>query len=187
MLGNDLIASYEVDYKLLKTIIDRRLDHVRDLYGEPRKAVMREIERAVDDADEILAQISEEGRVLQGAQRGRLRIRLRGCVRDMDAARRALAVVRATVPGRRRGNFDQEGEEDVADVWARERAEDWTKRSGVGGGGRVDLESGVPGGGVGVGHGGQVENVRSENRHVEAARAGDNGERPGDLMCIVMG
>ncbi|RPB02287.1 hypothetical protein L873DRAFT_1587130, partial [Choiromyces venosus 120613-1] len=54
MLGNDLIASYEVDYKLLKTIIDRKLDDVRDLYGEPRKAVMREIERAIDDADEIV-------------------------------------------------------------------------------------------------------------------------------------
>ncbi|PUU82215.1 hypothetical protein B9Z19DRAFT_916075, partial [Tuber borchii] len=90
MLGNDLIASYEVDFKLLKTIIDRKLDDARDLYGEPRKAVMREIERAIDDADEILAQISEEGRVLQGVQRGRLRIRLRGYVRDMDAARSAL-------------------------------------------------------------------------------------------------
>jgi len=55
MLGNDLIASYEVDFKLLKTIIDRKLDDARDLYGEPRKAVMREIERAIDDADEIVA------------------------------------------------------------------------------------------------------------------------------------
>ena len=54
MLGNDLIASYEVDFKLLKTIIDRKLDDARDLYGEPRKAVMREIERAIDDADEIV-------------------------------------------------------------------------------------------------------------------------------------
>ncbi|PWW79277.1 hypothetical protein C7212DRAFT_30861, partial [Tuber magnatum] len=54
MLGNDLIASYEVDYKLLKTIIDRKLDHVRDLCGEPRKAIMKEIERAIDDADEIV-------------------------------------------------------------------------------------------------------------------------------------
>jgi len=54
MLGNDLIASYEVDFKLLKTIIDRKLDDARDLYGEPRKAVLREIERAIDDADEIV-------------------------------------------------------------------------------------------------------------------------------------
>ena len=119
--------------------------------------------------------------MLQGVQRGRLRIRLRGYARDMDAARSALAVVRATAPGRRRGNFDQEVEEDVTDVWAQERAKDWRRGSGVGDGSCVDLESGILGGGVGAGHGGQVGNARrtNENGHVEGECAGDDEGRRG--------
>lgn len=114
--------------------------------------------------------------MLQGVQRGRLRIRLRGHARDMDAARSALAVVRATAPGRRRGNFDQEVEEDVTDVWAQERAKDWRRGSGVGDGSCVDVESGILGGGVGAGHAGQVGNARrtNENGHVEGECAGDD-------------
>jgi len=119
--------------------------------------------------------------VLQGVQRGRLRIRLRGHVRDMDAARSALAVARTTAPGRRRGNFDQEDEEDVTDVWAQERAKDWRRGNGVGDGSCVDVESGILGGGVGAGHEGQVGNARraGENGHVEGECAGDDEGRRG--------
>ena len=117
--------------------------------------------------------------MLQGVQRGRLRIRLRGYVRDMDAARSALAVVRATAPERRRGNFDQEGEEDVTDVWAQERAKDWRRGSGVGDGSCVDAESGILGGRAGAEHGAQVGNVRraGESGHVEGECAGDDEGR----------
>ncbi|RPB02286.1 hypothetical protein L873DRAFT_1762428 [Choiromyces venosus 120613-1] len=118
----------------------------------------------------------------------------------MDAARRALAVVRATVPERRRGNFDQEGEEDdVTDVWAQERVKDW-RRGGGGGvsdgsGGDVsdgsggDVESGVLGGGVGMGYGGRVENVRrvGESGYAEDAYAGDDEGRLGFIRRLTTG
>ena len=53
-VGTELFASHEADFKLVQTDITQKLDQIQELTGEARKAAVRAIERAVDEADEIV-------------------------------------------------------------------------------------------------------------------------------------
>ena len=54
-VGTELFASHEADFKLVKADITQKLDHINELFGEPRKAALRAIERSIDEADEIVS------------------------------------------------------------------------------------------------------------------------------------
>lgn len=52
--GTELFASHEADLKLVQTDVTQKLDQIQELTGEARKAAIRAIERAVDEAEEIV-------------------------------------------------------------------------------------------------------------------------------------
>lgn len=88
--GSELFASYEADFKLVRADITQKLDQIPELSGEPRKAAIRAAERAVDEADEILGQMSLEINNIPSAQRSKIKPRLRNYAHDLDISRHSL-------------------------------------------------------------------------------------------------
>ena len=58
-VGTELFASHEADFKLVQADIAQKLEQINELFGEPRKAAIRAIERVVDEADEIVCFASQ--------------------------------------------------------------------------------------------------------------------------------
>jgi len=88
--GSELFSSYEADFKLAQADISQKLDQIPELSGEPRKAAIRAAERAVDEADEILGQMSLEVNNIPSNQHSKVKPRVRNYTSDLDASRRAL-------------------------------------------------------------------------------------------------
>ncbi|KAL0638224.1 t-SNARE VTI1 [Maublancomyces gigas] len=88
--GTELFASYEADFKLAQADISQKLDQIPELHGEPRKAAIRAGERAVDEADEIIGQMSLELSNIPSSGRNKIKPRLRNYTHDLDVSRHAL-------------------------------------------------------------------------------------------------
>ncbi|KAL7271160.1 t-SNARE VTI1 [Rhizina undulata] len=88
--GSELFSNYEGDFKLIQADIAQKLDRIPELSGEPRKEAIRAAERAVDDADEILGQMSLELNNIPSTTRQKIRPRIRNYTTDLDTSRRAL-------------------------------------------------------------------------------------------------
>jgi len=88
--GSELFSSYEADFKLAYADISQKLDQIPELSGEPRKAAIRAAERAVDEADEILGQMSLEVNNIPSNQHSKIKPRLRNYTTDLDTSRRSL-------------------------------------------------------------------------------------------------
>ncbi|KAI5845161.1 t-SNARE [Morchella snyderi] len=88
--GSELFASYEADFKLTQADISQKLDQIPDLQGEPRKAAIRAAERAVDEADEIIGQMTLELSNIPSTLRNKIKPRLRNYTHDLDVSRSTL-------------------------------------------------------------------------------------------------
>ncbi|KAI5854004.1 t-SNARE [Tricharina praecox] len=88
--ATDLFTSYESDFKLLFTDISQRLHDLPTLTGESRKASIRSTERSIDEADEIIGQMSLEINNIPSASKTKPRGRLRNYTSDLDSARGQL-------------------------------------------------------------------------------------------------
>lgn len=88
--GSELLASYEADFKLTQADISQKLEQIPDLQGEPRKAAIRAAERAVDEADEIIGQMTLELSNIPSALRNKIKPRLRNYTHDLDVSRHTL-------------------------------------------------------------------------------------------------
>ena len=88
--GSELFASYEADFKLVYTDITQKLDAIPEQTGEARKASIRAAERAVDEADEIVGQMSLEINNIPSTHKSKPRQRLRNYTTDLDSVRAAL-------------------------------------------------------------------------------------------------
>ncbi|KAI5801457.1 t-SNARE [Peziza echinospora] len=89
-VGTELFASHEADFKLVKADITQKLDQINELFGEPRKAALRAIERSIDEADEIIGQMRLEIQNIPTVSRQRINPRLRNYTHDLDIAKRTL-------------------------------------------------------------------------------------------------
>lgn len=91
LLDNDgLFNSYEAEFKIVQADLTQKLDQIPDLSGEPRKAAISQAERALEEADELLAQMKLEKQNVPSASRTKLNQRFRNYESDVDAARRKL-------------------------------------------------------------------------------------------------
>lgn len=54
--GSELLGSYEAELKLVQADLTQKLDQIPELSGEPRKAMVRLAERALEEATELVRQ-----------------------------------------------------------------------------------------------------------------------------------
>ena len=52
--GSELFGSYEAELKLIQADLTQKLDQIPELSGEPRKAMVRLAERALEEATELV-------------------------------------------------------------------------------------------------------------------------------------
>ncbi|KAF8251088.1 V-snare-domain-containing protein [Wilcoxina mikolae CBS 423.85] len=88
--GSELFASYEADFKLVFADIKQKVDQIPELTGEARKAAIHTAERAIDEADEIITQMSLEINNIPSTSKTKPRQRLRNYSTDLDSARGSL-------------------------------------------------------------------------------------------------
>lgn len=53
--GSELFASYEAELKLVQADLSQKLDQISELNAEPRKAAVRQAERALEEANELVS------------------------------------------------------------------------------------------------------------------------------------
>ena len=59
-VGSELFANYEAEIKLVQADLNQRLDTITELTGEPRKAAVRQAERMLEDAKDLVSKIPSE-------------------------------------------------------------------------------------------------------------------------------
>lgn len=52
--GSELFSSYEAELKLVQADLDQKLDQIAESTGEQRKAAIRQAERALEEATELV-------------------------------------------------------------------------------------------------------------------------------------
>ena len=52
--GSELFSSYEAELKLIQADLNQKLEQIPDLSGEPRKLAIRQAERALEEANEMV-------------------------------------------------------------------------------------------------------------------------------------
>lgn len=53
--GSELFSSYEAEFKLVQADLNQKLDQIEEISGEQRKAAIRQAERALDEAKELVS------------------------------------------------------------------------------------------------------------------------------------
>ena len=53
--GSERFSSYEAELKLVQADLNQKLDQIPELSGEPRKAAVRQAERALEEANELVS------------------------------------------------------------------------------------------------------------------------------------
>lgn len=88
--GSELFSNYEAELKLVQADISQKLDHLSDLSGEPRKATIAQVERALDEAKELLDSMRLEKQNIPQSSKVKINQRFRNHESDVDAAKRKL-------------------------------------------------------------------------------------------------
>lgn len=52
--GSELFSSYETEFKLVQADLNQKLDQISESSGEQRKSAIRQAERALDEATELV-------------------------------------------------------------------------------------------------------------------------------------
>lgn len=95
--GSELFESYEQDLNTIKESIKQKLNtQIPSLNGEPRKAIIRALEREIEEADEIVGQMDMEILNLPQSVRTRPQSRLRGYKSELDKMKRDSKKVQMT-------------------------------------------------------------------------------------------
>ena len=53
-VGSELFSSYEAELKLVQADLQQRLDQISELSGEPRKSPIRQAERSLEEASDLV-------------------------------------------------------------------------------------------------------------------------------------
>ncbi|KAF1807512.1 t-SNARE [Mucor lusitanicus] len=97
--GSELFSSYEQDFTSITDSIKQKIEHqIPTQKGEERKAVIRAVEREIDEADEILGQMEMEILNIPTPSRTRLQAKLRLYKSEAEKLKRDLRRTTAIVP-----------------------------------------------------------------------------------------
>ncbi|EON64577.1 vesicle transport through interaction with t-SNAREs 1 [Coniosporium apollinis CBS 100218] len=88
--GSELFGSYEAELKLVQADLNQKLDQIPELAGEPRKAAVRQAERALEEANELLDQMRIEKQNIPAPAKSKVNQRFRNFESDVDALKRRL-------------------------------------------------------------------------------------------------
>ncbi|KAI0013287.1 t-SNARE [Xylariaceae sp. FL0662B] len=88
--GSELFGSYEAELKLVSADLTQKLEQIPELNGEPRKAAINQAERALEEAEELLGQMSLEKQNIPSSSRAKVNQRFRNLQTDVDGYRRKL-------------------------------------------------------------------------------------------------
>jgi len=88
--GSELFSNYEAELKLVQADLNQKLDQIPELTGEQRKASIRQAERALDEAKELLDQMNLEKSNIPSATRNKVNMRFRNYQTDIDQLKRKL-------------------------------------------------------------------------------------------------
>ncbi|MCJ1311647.1 hypothetical protein MMC25_005320 [Agyrium rufum] len=88
--GSELFSSYEAELKLIQADLNQRMEQIPELTGEPRKAAIKQAERALEEATELLDQMRIEKQNIPAQAKSRITSRFRNFESDIDTARRSL-------------------------------------------------------------------------------------------------
>ncbi|KAK2768469.1 hypothetical protein FQN54_000324 [Arachnomyces sp. PD_36] len=88
--GSELFSSYEAELKLVQADLNQKLDQISESTGEQRKAAIRQAERSLDEATELLDQMRIEKQNIPSASRSKVNVRFRNFSSDFDELKRKL-------------------------------------------------------------------------------------------------
>ncbi|PWY87658.1 V-snare-domain-containing protein [Aspergillus heteromorphus CBS 117.55] len=88
--GSELFSSYETELKLVQADLNQKLDQIAESSGEQRKSAIRQAERALDEATELLDQMRMEKQNIPSSARSKVNTRVRNYATDVDEAKRKL-------------------------------------------------------------------------------------------------
>ncbi|KAF2090026.1 vesicle transport v-snare protein [Saccharata proteae CBS 121410] len=88
--GSERFASYEAELKLVQADLNQKLDQLSELSGEPRKAAVRQAERALEEAKELLDQMRIEKPNIPAPAKNKINQRFRNLQHDVDEQSRKL-------------------------------------------------------------------------------------------------
>ncbi|MCJ1353179.1 MAG: hypothetical protein MMC33_003164 [Icmadophila ericetorum] len=89
-IGSELFGSYEAELKLVQADLNQKLDQISELSGEPRKSAVRQAERSLEEAQELLDQMRIEKQNISAATRSKINQRFRNFESDIDSSKRKL-------------------------------------------------------------------------------------------------
>jgi vesicle transport through interaction with t-SNAREs protein 1 len=88
--GSERFSSYEAELKLVQADLNQKLDQIPELSGEPRKAAVRQAERALEEANELLDQMRIEKPNIPAPAKSKINQRFRNFESDIDGLKRKL-------------------------------------------------------------------------------------------------
>lgn len=88
--GSEMFSSYETELKLVQADLNQKLDQIAEASGEQRKTAISQAGHAVEEAQELLAQMQMEKQNIPSAARSKVNVRFRNYSTDIDEAKRKL-------------------------------------------------------------------------------------------------
>ncbi|KAL2857896.1 t-SNARE [Aspergillus pseudoustus] len=88
--GSEMFNSYETELNLVQADLNQKLDQIAELSGEQRNSAIRQAERALEEATELLDQMRLEKQNIPLDARSKVNIRFRNHSTDVDEAKRKL-------------------------------------------------------------------------------------------------
>ncbi|KAL4780728.1 t-SNARE [Aspergillus varians] len=88
--GSEMFGSYETELNLVQADLNQKLDQIAELSGEQRNSTIRQAERALEEATELLDQMRLEKQNIPSAARSKINTRFRNYSTDVDEAKRKL-------------------------------------------------------------------------------------------------
>lgn len=88
--GSELFNSYEAELKLVQADLNTKLDQIAESTGEERKSAIKQTERVLDEASELLDQMRIEKETIPSANRPKVNARFRNFLTDIDEVKRKL-------------------------------------------------------------------------------------------------
>ncbi|KAL4953125.1 t-SNARE [Aspergillus filifer] len=88
--GSEMFSSYETELNLVQADLNQKLDQIAEQSGEHRNSTIRQAERALEEATELLDQMRLEKQNIPSSARSKVNSRFRNYQTDVDEAKRKL-------------------------------------------------------------------------------------------------
>ncbi|KAL4970813.1 v-SNARE protein VTI1 [Aspergillus stella-maris] len=88
--GSEMFSSYETELNLVQADLNQKLDQIAEQSGEQRNSTIRQAERSLEEATELLDQMRLEKQNIPSSARSKVNSRFRNYQTDVDEAKRKL-------------------------------------------------------------------------------------------------